>query len=155
MQLDDMTSRYLRQIRFALWVLAAAGLLIAIASVSLVGSVVYDMFESKIASDSIISPSAEPPSSSPCSVDTYFQETSKLMEKAKYKDVVVAADARLNKCPSDHYAYWFKGKALALEGEWKPALEALNHAELLRPDWRRLYIQPLRESIESQQSEKK
>lgn len=138
----------------ALWALAAASLLIAIAFSVIAGSIIYDMQESQTSADTVVSPTADPRSSSPCSVRTFFDETSNLMEKAKYKDVVSAANARLTVCPSDHYAYWFKGKALALEGQWEPALEALNRAELLRPDWRRLYIQPLRESIESQQSEK-
>jgi tetratricopeptide (TPR) repeat protein len=86
--------------------------------------------------------------SSLCGDESFRKKVDELDEAGKYKEVISFSDERIKVCPSDAHAWFFKARALAIEGQWDEALEPLGKAELLRPDWRYSYIKPLRESIE-------
>lgn len=132
-----------RRLTVAVWVVAITIILIA------AGIGYTFVLDSNVALESLSrSPVSEPKDPSPCKVDAFFNQADTLMQGAKYKEVVALADERLKTCPADHYAWWFKAKALAIQERWDDALEALRRTELLRPDWRKPYVVPLRESIE-------
>ena len=148
MEIDDRLLKEVRRFTYAAWAVAAGLLLVA-------GAVAYSFIQTASWSESIYTPGADPAKGSPCAVDRFFREASALQERGKFKELIAFADARLKECPADHYAWWFKAKALAIDEQWDEALEALKHAELLRPDWRRPYVTPLRESIEWNKAKKK
>ena len=139
---EKLVLRELRAIRIAFTVIAVAFVL---ALLSLAGAILYWNVAD---SSSTSSPLGETSRASSCGAEAFYKSMSTLLEGAKYKEVVALADDRLKQCPADAYAYFYKGKALAIENQWEPALEAVNRAELLRPDWSYAYTRPLRESIE-------
>ena len=148
MEINDRLLKEVRHFTYAAWAVAVGLLLVA-------SAVAYSFIQTASWSDSIYSPGADPAKNSPCAVDRFFKEASALQERGKFKELIPFSDARLKECPADQYAWWFKAKALAIDEQWDEALEALKHAELLRPDWRRPYVMPLRESIEWNKSKKK
>lgn len=149
----EALQRQLRRLTAAVWVCAVG---LALMSVAL-WFTIFQIFQSHQQIESLTSrsPVADPTQTALCTDDAFYKQTSALMERAKYKDVISASDARLKDCPSDHYAWWWKSKALAIEERWDEALETLRRTELLRPDWRRPYVEPLRESIEWNKARKK
>jgi cytochrome c-type biogenesis protein CcmH/NrfG len=147
MQTDDRILKEVRRFTLAIWVIAVSVLALTVGAA-------YSLFWEVRSPESIPLPAGDPSSTSPCAIEKFYRETNVLMERGKYMEVVSAADARIKDCPSDHYAWWFKAKALAIGEQWDPALEALRRAELLRPDWRRPYVVPLRESIEWNKAQK-
>ena len=148
---------YWRIIRIRKTVILAVFLLVVItatlvlALASLAAGVLYWNAESPVAGV----PVGDIAKPSICAGDTFYKSVSALLDAAKYSEAAAFSDERLKTCPSDHYAWFYKAKALAIEKQWDPALEALARAELLRPDWRYAYTKPLRESIEWNKSQSK
>ena len=148
MEIDDRILKEIRRFTYAAWAVATGLLLVS-------GAVTYSLIQTTSWSESIYTPGADPAKNSPCAVDQFYRDASALQERGKFKELISFAEARLKECPADHHAWWFKAKGLALDEQWDEALEALKRAELLRPDWRRPYIMPLREAIEGNRSKEK
>jgi len=146
---ESLVVRELRRIRMAFTVIATA-LVVAVGFSSAV--VVYWLYAD---SSAVVGPVSDVAKGSPCAGDAFYKSVSALLDAAKYKEAIASSDERLKSCPADHYAWFYKAKALAIERQWDPALEALSRAELLRPDWRYAYTKPLRESIEWNKSQGK
>jgi hypothetical protein len=139
---EKLILRELRGIRIAFTVIASA---LVVAILSIAGSLLYWNISDN---SSLSAPVGDAQKSPSCGGDAFYKSVSVLLDEAKYKEAIALSDERLKKCPADHYAFFYKAKALAIENQWDRALEALGHAELLRPDWRYAYTNPLRESIE-------
>jgi cytochrome c-type biogenesis protein CcmH/NrfG len=141
MEIDERLLKEIRHFRYAVWAVAAAVLLSAAATA-------YSFLHTPSWAETRQGPAADPASTSACAVEDFYRHASDLQARGKFKELIGLSDTRLKACPGDHYAWWFKAKGLAVEERWDDALEALKRTELLRPDWRRAYVEPLRESIE-------
>jgi cytochrome c-type biogenesis protein CcmH/NrfG len=148
MDIDERLLKEIRLFRYAAWAIAAAILLAAAATA-------YSFLHTPSWVDSRQGPAGDPARTSACGADDFYRDASALQAIGKFKELIALSDTRLKACPGDHYAWWFKAKGLAVEERWDEALEALQRTELLRPDWRRAYAEPLRESIEWNKSQKR
>jgi tetratricopeptide (TPR) repeat protein len=138
---ETLLVRELRRIRIAfVWV--------AVAVIAGAGVITFGLIYSFGASVSVPAAPVTDVSKGPCAGEMFYNSVSALLDRANYKEAITASDERLKTCPADHYAWFYKAKALAIEKQWDAALDALSRAELLRPDWRYFYTKPLRESIE-------
>ena len=147
MEIDERLLKEIRRFRYAAWAVAGAVFLAAAA-------MAYSFLQATSWPDAYQGPGADPARTSACAVEGFYRDASALQESGKFKELIAFSEARLKACPADHHAWWFKAKGLAVEERWDDALEALRRTELLRPDWRRAYVMPLRESIEWNKSQK-
>jgi len=70
-----------------------------------------------------------------------------LIEQDKLDEVIELAGHRLNTHPNDADAHWTKAKAHYLKQEWTLALEHLDKAEHLYPNWKDGHTEPMRKRI--------
>jgi tetratricopeptide (TPR) repeat protein len=143
---EALVVRELRRIRISFSLIAAA----AVAAVIFICA--FSLYAMRSVSPAV--PVGEI-STGPCSGESFYNAVSSLLDAAKYKEAIASSEERLKTCPGDPYAWFYKAKALAVENQWDAALESLNRAELLRPDWLYAYTKPLRESIDRNKSKSK
>ena len=145
----DALQRQLRYLTVAVWATAVAIALMA-------GALWFSTIQSSRRLEAMSrSPVADAFQDSACPPEAFVKNIFALMEGGKYKEIISESEARLKKCRADHYAMFYKAKALAVEERWDEALETLKRLELLRPDWRAMYVSPLREAIEWNRAQKK
>jgi tetratricopeptide (TPR) repeat protein len=146
----DTDPRFLREltlIRRAIWLFVIC---FSIASIGAAVAISYAAISTTtLAQDIAVMPEAV---IGPCKGDSFYREADALYQKGSYRETLALAESRLEKCPSDGFAWWWKAKSLALLAEPAKALSALDRAELIRPDWRNMYVEPLRKSLLNQQA---
>jgi len=145
MDTDPRLLRELALIRRAIWVFAIC---FSLASLGAAVAIAYAAITTATMSQDI----AVMPETviGPCKGDSFYRDADTLYQKGSYRETLMLAESRLEKCPSDGFGWWWKAKSLALLGESDKALIALDRAELIRPDWRSMYVDPLRKSILNQ-----
>lgn len=144
----DVDARFLRElalIRRAIWFFAVC---LSVAALAAAIAIAYAAISSTtLSQDVAYSPE---PLAGPCKGDSFYRDADALYQRGSYRETVALAEGRLEKCPSDGFGWWWKAKSLALLGEGDKALAALDRTELIRPDWRGVYVEPLRRSILNQ-----
>ena len=78
-----------------------------------------------------------------------WESASKLFQQNKTEELAIQIEERLVTHPNDPTAFWFMARIHSLNREWDLAIEGIEKTELLAPNWRNEYTQPLRQSIEN------
>jgi tetratricopeptide (TPR) repeat protein len=61
--------------------------------------------------------------------------------------VVKISTERIKEFPNDAQPYWYRAKAYVTLGKYEDALSDVNKAELIAPEWREQWTEPLRNVI--------
>ncbi|MDR2244184.1 MAG: hypothetical protein LBE15_02085 [Burkholderiales bacterium] len=77
----------------------------------------------------------------------FNQKAKELFETGKHKEGILLSEERIETCPFDAHAWFYKARALAMEKQWDDALESLGKAGVLNPDLYYMHIKPLSELI--------
>ncbi len=81
------------------------------------------------------------------SVELTWDGATELFEQGKDEELLSMINERLKSHPNDPSAHWFRAKVYYLNKEWAKALESVERTEMLSPNWKEEYTQPLREKI--------
>ena len=81
--------------------------------------------------------------------DIDWKYLAELYNKNELDGLIGEANKRLEEYPNDATVLWFLAKAYNLKGQANKSLEYLSKVEVHAPAWRSEYVQPLRESIQS------
>jgi tetratricopeptide (TPR) repeat protein len=82
--------------------------------------------------------------------NTFYNSVSAMFESGKYEALIEYCHEHIKKKPREAYAYWFLGKTYFQNKNYDKAVENFNKAIEIYPSWKKDWVGPYIEQIESE-----